>query len=633
MSKRGRKAQVTIFVIIAILIVAGIAGFFIVRGLPVGVEVPAELTPVYDFYISCAEANLKDGTKLLGSQAGYIEPPAFEPGSEYAPFSSELDFLGRGVPYWYYISGNGIAVEQVPTKGEMESQLARYLEAQISGCDFGTFEAAGFIIEAGDPSIKVEIREAKVELNMDQRLEISKGETSVVVRNHNTEIDSLIGGYYEIAKGIYDHEQRSLFLENYSVDVLNIYAPVTGFEVSCSPKFWNPEDVFNDLRAGLEANIQSIKIEGGNYELGTGLDRGYFVVDPGVNFIGDEQVNFLYSQNWASRFEVWPVDNNIMVARPQGLQEGQSAAGFCYVPYRFVYDMYFPVLIQILSSDGEEVFQFPMSVIISKNQPRAAEEVSEFVFEEDTVCDNANTDIEVFTLDNSLQPVEASVEFRCLTDVCTLGKTEIDNSTGEAVLKAQVPQCVNGVLVAFAEGFKIERQIISTNEESSADLVLEREYDVTLEVFVDGQLTRDAAVLEISENVDAGGARASVYYPDSPEFKLAQGDYHFDLKVYTSRPITLPENTIRTCVDAPREGFLGILGITDEECFEVTIPQRTIPSVLYAGGSQDQFVTESELRRGTLRVFAESVPLPTRAEDLQQGFDLINVKDLIIDAG
>jgi rod shape-determining protein MreC len=30
----------------------------------------------------------------------------YEASSEYMPFSSQLDFLGNPVPYWYYISGN-----------------------------------------------------------------------------------------------------------------------------------------------------------------------------------------------------------------------------------------------------------------------------------------------------------------------------------------------------------------------------------------------------------------------------------------------------------------------------------------------------------------------------------------------
>ena len=62
-----------------------------------------------------------------------------------------------------------------------------------------------------------------------------------------------------------------------------------------------------------------------------------------------------------------------MIAKPIGTQPGLSAMKFCYAPYKFVYDMYFPVLIQVYSKDdANEVFQFPVSVVINKNMPREA---------------------------------------------------------------------------------------------------------------------------------------------------------------------------------------------------------------------------------------------------------------------
>ena len=137
-TRNNLRAQVTIFVIIAILIVGAIAGFFIVRSQVFEVSIPPELSSAYDFYIDCLETDMKDGASLLGSGAGYIEPREFDPGSPYAPFSSELDFLGLGIPYWYYISGNGIVVEQVPSKEDMGAQLSDYLEEQIDGCDFSS---------------------------------------------------------------------------------------------------------------------------------------------------------------------------------------------------------------------------------------------------------------------------------------------------------------------------------------------------------------------------------------------------------------------------------------------------------------------------------------------------------------
>ena len=123
MKMKNNKAQVTIFIIIAIIIVVGVGLFFAVRGGLFDMGIPAEMEPVYSYYLDCIESEGLEGIYILGQQAGYIEPPEFSPGSEYMPFSSELSFLGIGVPYWYYVSGNGIVKEQVPSRDKMESQM------------------------------------------------------------------------------------------------------------------------------------------------------------------------------------------------------------------------------------------------------------------------------------------------------------------------------------------------------------------------------------------------------------------------------------------------------------------------------------------------------------------------------
>ena len=95
---RNRRGQVTIFVIIALILAAAIAGYFIFRNV-YAPSVPKSIQPVYDYYTSCVKSTVKDGANIMGSRAGYIELPEFEPGSEYAPFSNQLSFMGTGVPY------------------------------------------------------------------------------------------------------------------------------------------------------------------------------------------------------------------------------------------------------------------------------------------------------------------------------------------------------------------------------------------------------------------------------------------------------------------------------------------------------------------------------------------------------
>jgi len=633
---KRKKSQITVFVIIAIIIIAAIAGVVIFKEKLFPKAIPSSLVPVYDYYISCIEKTAKDGASIIGSQAGYIKVPEFEPGSVYAPYSNQLGFMGLGIPYWYYISGNNIAKEQIPTQKQMQEQLSDYIKNNLGKCDFIAFENQGFNITIAPPeeaTVKADIQESKIKVAINQKLIIAKGEEIFTIDSHAFELDSRLGKFYEIARKIYDYEKNNMFLENYTVDVLYAYAPVSGVEFNCSPIIWNPYEIFDRLKNALNANIQMLKIQGDYYDT-KGKYSNYFVVarDANIN-LENAQVSFLYMPDWPSRFEVWPTRNNLMNAEPIGTQQGLSAMGFCYAPYKFAYDIYIPVLVQIYNpNDASEIFQFPVAVVIKKNVPREAlpGEAPESI---ERVCDNANTEISVYTYNVYLEPVEADISFKCLNDVCDLGKTKIDNETGYAVLEAKVPQCLNGVIIAKSDGYSEKRQLISTNTETEADIVLSKEYNLNLEIYVDNSLVQDLSVLTITKkDENTTEVVNSVAYPFNKELKLSEGYYNFDLKAFKGSSVVIPETTTKQCVKVPREGVLGFLGLEEEKCFDITIPSQKLTNVAYAGGNTDWYITSSELENAkTLRVYATSIKIPSTLEAISSSYDEIQTKNLIIE--
>ena len=97
---RNNREQVTIFVIIALVIVAGVGIYFLVRGSISISTIESDFVPVYDYYSNCIEEKTRAGIDLAGSQGGRIDSGVYIPGSEFAPSSNELNFLGFPVPYW-----------------------------------------------------------------------------------------------------------------------------------------------------------------------------------------------------------------------------------------------------------------------------------------------------------------------------------------------------------------------------------------------------------------------------------------------------------------------------------------------------------------------------------------------------
>ncbi len=639
--KHNLHAQVTIFVIIALVIVAGVLGYFLLRDRIFPSQVPSNMRPIYDKYLSCVQTAARDGSRILGSQAGYIAQPAFEPGSTYAPFSNQLDFMGNGVPYWYYISGNGIAKEQIPTIDSMQKQLADYITSRINSiCDFSEFTSRGFNITLADSSkssASASIKDTSILLTLNQEITINYGGEAISVSSHSTSIDSSLGSLYSSAKKIYDYEQSTMFLENYARDALYNYAPVEGMTLNCSPAVWSPYTVANQVKNALSANVGLIKVNGDSY-LSKNTYTDYFIVGKNNNqlkLIG-QQASFLYSTNWPSRFEVWPTENNVMIANPIGTQPGLNAMGFCYTPYKFVYDLYFPVLIQVYDpNDASQIFQLPVAVVISKNAVRHAEASQAYNPPAESVCDKANQDITVRTYSATLEPVEADIKLSCFNDECDLGMTKIDNSTNTSSLSVKAPQCLNGQLTASAGGYKTQSQLVSTNEETSFDIIMDMQRSIPLELYVDGKLIgSDTALLTLKEYTadNLSTSAGSVYYPFTKTVSLGAGYYNFDIKVYKGGSITIPSSTTRQCVTMPRDDLSGLFGFTDEQCTDLTVPAQTLTNVLYAGGNTDQYISQSEIANAkTVKVYATSSPLPTRPEDIGVNYDSISQKSIYIE--
>ena len=602
---RSRKAQVTIFIILAILIVAGVALFLMFRATIFRVKIPESMEPVYTSFLSCLEEDTLTGINILGSQAGYIALPDFESGSQYMPFSSQLDFLGNPVPYWYYVSGNNIEKEQVPSIGDMEDDLGEYIEDKIKNCVLDNYYDQGFEIFQGEAKALTTIRDREVIVNLKMDLGISKEEESIVVKNHKIKIKSHFGNLYDSAKKVYSYEQKSLFLEDYAVDILRLYAPVDGVEMSCSPLTWNAEDVFDDLQEAIEMNTLAIKLKNNDYSLAQ-KENEYFIVDIAV----EPEVRFLNSKQWAHSFEVAPSEASILMANPVGNQPGLGVLGFCYVPYHFVYDMKYPVLVQLFS--GEEFFQFPVAVVIQGNKPREALPVSASEIELPKLCEYKNTVVKVNTYDSSLTPVEADISYECFGTKCNIEDSKF-------------PQCVNGYILARADGFEDASQLYSTTNAGSVNIILDKLYEMNIELKLDGRSYTGSAII----NFISDDSSKTIVYPEKTKVKLSEGQYEVKTYIYKDSSIKLSATTHEHCIDVPKSGLGGVFGLKEEECFDVEIPEQIISNVLSGGGKENYYILESELEESsTIEIGAHSLPTPKTIEELQDNYFLFEEKNL-----
>ncbi|MEK6800326.1 MAG: hypothetical protein AABY05_00170 [Nanoarchaeota archaeon] len=616
---RNKLGQVALFVIIAIVLVFAILAFvFFRKGFSTD-QIPEELQPVFDYYSQCLLKEARTGTDILGIQGGVINSGDYLPGSDYAPFSSHLNFLGSPVKYWYYVSGNGLIKEQVPTKSQMAKELGDYITEGLQDCDFRSFISKGYTMDIKEGDLKINIEDERVLVASIAELTVRKGDLVGRKSQHEIEVDSKLGKFYDLALDIYNKEKDEFFLEQYAVDTLYNYAPVDGVEIQCGPKIWSSRKVESDLKDALQNNLASLKLRGDYYKI-SDKKREYFVIDKET----DESVNFMYLKDWPTKVEISGegVDDEVMLAQSIGTQEGLGILGFCYIPYHFVYDLSFPVLIQIYNDN--ELFQFPVAVIVDKNLPRVADFSVNFEGEGDNfdLCKFKNQNLELKIYDYSFNKVNANVSFECFNQKCRLGESKDGKFMGSA------PSCVNGYLVLSADGFSEKREIFSTNSQNFGEVFLEREYE--LEVEDDKNRVGQNTIITFTRE---DGKTSTAVLPENNKIKLSEGDYEVKAYVYGNSSFKIPASSKTQCFEVPKAGLLGFFGSKKEECVDVNIPETKIDFALVGGGSSSSYILESDLEKGTIRINVPRFTQPRSIDELQNNFASLESSKLNLEFG
>lgn len=601
--KINRSGQVTVFIIVGILIIVGIVGYFLLSGasLPGGSK---ELKQGEDTYLACITDRTKLGISLLGQQGGYIylDELKFYPGSAYMPSSSQLDFYGNSVPYWIFVSGNNILVNQKPSKEKMEQDLTRFIYEGINHCNFDQLNEAGIFVEVYDGTVDLVINSNTVDVSLNNPIFISFDNETATVSEHEVQVKSKLGKFYDLASAVYEKEKTDGFLEEYGLDVMYSYAPVTGVDFGCSPRIFNEEAVKSNITQGLENNIAFLKLSGNYYDL-SNKENSYFVVD--IDEKVDESVNFMYSDAWPTKIQMY----GNKVVQPIGTQQGLNMFGLCFVPYHFVYDINFPVLVQFY--DGVDLFQFGIVAVIKNSQAREAILGDNEVIDENVICANADKKIKISTYDLDLNPVAASLSFSCLDETCDLGSTKIVSSD-ESYIVADVPSCVNGILHAYSENYTSSSYTISTNREDQADILMKKIQTINVSLTSVGR----ANIIFSSNDY------TSVFnYPEDKSVKLTEGEYNVTAYVYANTSINFAGVKQQKCLDVPSSSIGGILGSTESKCFDLDIPAQIIESAIVGGGNTEDYFTDELLTESKeLNIEIPTFKAPTSITDLETNY-------------
>ena len=196
------RAQISVFVIVAIVIVAIVIGFVYLNQSGSGNELEGVLSKlgvsssasvIQSSISNCLEETSKDALVLVGIQGGFYNQP-----------KKSFDLGWAFIPY-YYDQGEFL----MPSKKEIEEELGSYVDENLKSC-INNLNFMDFEVSSKLSKTSVEINEGEVSFEIDLTMGFSKEEVSVEYKLENQPlvIDSQLYEILEVAQYITDSHKE-----------------------------------------------------------------------------------------------------------------------------------------------------------------------------------------------------------------------------------------------------------------------------------------------------------------------------------------------------------------------------------------------------------------------------------------
>ena len=564
LKKRG--GQVTIFIILALIVVIAGAVVLHLRSLPFEEQefVEPRLVPVKGYVESCIYSVAERGIRLLGAGGGYIRVPeriTTNPRS-YLAIGPELKN-----PYWWY---DGVVA--APSEDYIISQLEYYIEDNLKRCidGFSAFGGEYQINALRDLQTEIVLTNNDVLVNVNYPIEIfyRLNKTKMEMENFKQVIPIRLKKIFEMAKTIMERENRDFFLEKKTIDLMtmNRDIPTTDIEATCSDKSWNLQDVKNKLKFLLAVNLPFIRIMNGDYQEGVYVptpegkniyENSYFqhhyIWEISDEIYKDTAVSFSYDESWPFDIDARPRDG--MLLKSNNMRGREILNWLCLHIWHFTYDIAYPVKVTIADKETEKhkgyVFNFAFKASIDHNQPKR-ESFAHVIFEDidrgtnEEYCNDLYDEVTIYTMADTASPYDLSevdLTMTCGAYTCPLGTSEYLSLGAAAGITKKTPYCVNAVLKGKKEGFEDAEMFIKAGAGGSYTLNLRpvkefSNYRIVKHPLVDpGSEEKLKATETVSINIKAKDTDFESFgvYPIDGEFPiklLADKEHTYDVTIY-----------------------------------------------------------------------------------------------------
>ena len=208
-----KRSQVTIFIIVAIIIVAAIIGFFVF--FKPKILTPPQIESPEAYIEKCMGDAAEDAIDILSQQGGDIEP------AHYITYQNEkVRYLCYTVLYYTKCTN-----QEPSLKAHVESEITGYALPMLKRCVSSLkadFEKQGYAVQADVENIalKTEIMPKNVVLNAEFEFSATKGETTVSRNKFEAVLKEPLYELLDLTREIINQEAKFGYFEQVGYMIL-----------------------------------------------------------------------------------------------------------------------------------------------------------------------------------------------------------------------------------------------------------------------------------------------------------------------------------------------------------------------------------------------------------------------------
>jgi len=189
----NKRGQVTIFIIIAIIIVGAVAAFFMLKENVKKDIYTSETTPIANFVQECFDEVLENAIYNIAKQGGYS-------GYSY-PSKESTDSEAT----YYLLNGEN----HMPSKARVEKEISEYVNRKFFLCSRHFINFTDYQIEEGNLECSTKILDDHVRLTVDYPLTIKKGESVSRIKDFESEIPVRLMLVYNSVSDFIDQQEET----------------------------------------------------------------------------------------------------------------------------------------------------------------------------------------------------------------------------------------------------------------------------------------------------------------------------------------------------------------------------------------------------------------------------------------